>query len=1470
MNGLRIWVGIAVVMGLFGTVDAAEPPVGKRPYEMEWAGRTKAPHKPLIDFENLDGWTVGGNHSVASLETSREQQLWDRFVGKLTYRAVGGTPVVTLRPPEPLPLPKQTDCVTLWVYGNTWAYSADPTTPQVSVRIMLRSASGHTTGVELGRVRWKEWYLMHRRLTPEQIKLLGDGATFDSIEIAGGYNREDRAIYFDNLAFYREELPPLKFDPQPMRGVDPFPGQSPGVNTGPGRLPFPNREETILPDNATDDFRIRTEQEGESYRFTYQGSDTTLTYIYSPKKGDLGDVEVIGPGGQRFRPMVDGGLYFQLKGDDRAVAPERAELIDCRLADGVVTARWRYHRGQQTAEGILRFRLWQKSLVVDFECLGGAVGEVRTGRAVGLESVDLVPVPFLTCGGSRPAVVVCTDQAKPMFMMGLFDHFRTNASEFFAVNTVDDSGATYNGGARYNRLWSAETRQENGRNDCFERLFLTVAPTFEEVLPTMPNPKSPWMHVTGSRVWRAHGASNREADAAFWRRVARFGMTEILVTDHEVGWRDGGESFTLRTRAAPGKGGDEGQAKYARIMHGLGLRYGIYNNYRDFAPVNEHWDPDGVVRLSDGQLQPAWARCYVLKPTRAVELENRLSPIIQEKFHLDTAYCDVHTAVTPWSSVDYDDRVPGAGRMADVIYAYGEIMLHQKKAWNGPVYSEGNNHWYYCGLTDGNYGQDQVARLPVNPWLVDFDLRKLHPLCCNFGMGNPSMFFGRSAMRKIGRENWPAKLDQFLAATLAFGHTGFFVREAGEAESLRSYYSVQQLHACYALDTVESIRYADADGNLLDTSTALATGAYRRSQIRTRYRGGMEVWVNGHGEESWTIRPSDRPADSPIVLPPFGWYASDTAKEDLLGLSAIVEGHRADYVDSPKYIYANGRGQFTRFDRAACDGQLIALRRDDGKVELIPVLCEVGFGINLAGQSADAVALNEAGETMGPAETRFSRGLVFVQPVDGAFSYLLTPKPAPAALPSAERRSAIPGETVPISGGSEATAKIPADAPVGRLFWHHDGDAWLDFLVVPLADVEARLTDDRLDVQLVPHVAAPANAKIRLLGQEELRALVPDEAVLVSRPLPVPSKEDVQQADLHVEAGPLALKRSWWLKTEEQIAEAAPWPAFVKFGQRLRGKDESSDFGQTRGYVHHEDMLTCGGSDREGWSMHPPYMGGVGYSFALTAPVALPKTPAVFQCEIGKGDGSNVGDGILFQVAVVEADGTETLAGEQAWDKHAWEEWTVDLARWAGKTVQLKLISDVGKADDSSGDWARWASMRLRTAEAVPVRTLHDEPVELTHVNGPNMPGRVDAKLLQSAVSGAIRFQGIGLQSGPPYVSYGKLNGVKLGPLPSSRGVESRTPGSEDNWGPDVQVALPPEAIAALAVENTFSIANSGNDCFKIRRVWLDLVLPGGQHVSSQVNTTVWTQPDGWLHAEGTQIPFGKEIEVPVRFRAEK
>ena len=43
-------------------------------------------------------------------------------------------------------------------------------------------------------------------------------------------------------------------------------------------------------------------------------------------------------------------------------------------------------------------------------------------------------------------------------------------------------------------------------------------------------------------------------------------MRHVIITDHEVCWRDAGESFTFRTRPAPKKGGDAGWIDYSQFM----------------------------------------------------------------------------------------------------------------------------------------------------------------------------------------------------------------------------------------------------------------------------------------------------------------------------------------------------------------------------------------------------------------------------------------------------------------------------------------------------------------------------------------------------------------------------------------------------------------------------------------------------------------------------------------------------------------------------------------------------------------------------------------------------------------------------------------------------------------------------------------------------------------------------------------
>jgi hypothetical protein len=1115
-----------------------------------------------------------------------------------------------------------------------------------------------------------------------------------------------------------------------------------------------------------------------------------------------------------------------------------------------VVSRWTVSAKGVAANVTYTYRLWNKSLVIDIVAAGGRVAEVRFGSAVGLDNPRLVTNPYYTYGGPRPAVVVAGPPDQPLFLTGHVDWCLSNASMPWADNVVAQDGVKYNGGTRY------IPKTDGVRNDCYERFFITLSPHYEEMLPTIPNPRSPWMHVTGTRVWRAHGAGNRENDMAYWAKVHRYGMTQVVVTDHETMWRDGGESFTFRTKAAPGKGGDKGAYDYARFMiDKLGFVYGPYNNYTDFAPVNEFWHIDRVSRTPDNQLQHAWPRCYAPKPARAVEFCAMLAPQIQKKFRFNTAYCDVHTAVAPWHRVDYDARVPGAGTFAAVFYAYGEIMLLQKAAWNGPVYSEGNNHFSYCGLTDGNYAQDQPYKLATNPWLVDFDLRKMHDLCCNFGMGNLDMFYGHGLGRT--RAEIDASVDRFLAATVAFGHPGFLVMEGGMHNALRSYYMLQQLHSRYCLSSVDEIRYADGSGGLLDTSAAVATGAYKRSQIVTRYANGCVTVVNGSLTDRMKVEAYGRKLD----LPPNG-YAGWTEDGAIEVISSDSNGHRWDYAVTPAYLYVDGRGRFVRFAKAASNGIGICRILGGGKYEIIPYQgAECGFAI----QASKAVALDEARNVLGPAELRVSRGLTYVMPVEGAFSYLLESdgKQHVTAEVTCERDEVVAGERLIVRGNEQHEIQIPREAKVGERIWRQIEGAWIDFTVVPMADARVALVENTLVIDLTSNLPRAADVTVSAGGKEQTLRLEPKIPATAKLDLGQPQKESADLLTIRIHSGEFEQIVERGMRVEMTTRPLVALPDKWQGGMCLRGKAETFDMGETRAHVV-ESEATCGEVTRPSIAMHPPWVGGVGYAFALYEPVSLPSVPpAAFRAVVGKRDGSDPGDGILYKVAVVDEQGRESVVGERRVTEHKWLPIEADLSSFAGKTIRLKIISDVGEADNSVGDWACWAEMRIESLNPSLVRTLDEESEAYRREPGPFPLAGLTVEDLRRARSGVLHYDGMGLSgTGQPYGSFAVLNGVLLGNMAPAGGDETK-----NVWAEQVSVPLTAEAIAKLNFHNRFELQNPGRDWFKVRRFWIELELPDGRKCSSEISTAVYTQPPEWPYAEGIKVPFGENITVDIWFR---
>lgn len=1185
---------------------------GERPYEMVWANRTHDDNPPLLALTNTTGWRVECTNAQAQFETSQEVLLFGEGVAKLTYHATGAKPAIKLLPPTPVAITNSFDAVSFWLYGNNHSYSPDPKTPPVQIVLNFEDTNGKPLNLAMGRMAHKEWFLIHKRLTPEMIKQVADGARLLSITVDNCTNDEPRTNYFNSLAVFTEKLAPLTFAPRKKRGVTIFPTCPTGNNVGPDALPFPNTPLTIIPrDPAPAIVRVAQGDSGRYYLIR-EGEDGRLEVRLPTKLGSWDDLAMRWSDSEAWKLVaLDGGLYFaNPEGEpQRAVSETTAVTTDGKsvLYQSTLT-----HTNGRSVPSQIRFQLVGKSLVVDLQAPGGEVAEVRFGKTQGFEKPDITTLPYYTYSGygaafNRPLAIISGTHDKPLFFMAHIDWTQSNASTPFAGGINLDGSIASNGGTRY------QPKTDGQRNDCYERFVLTMAPRFEEVLPNIPNPTSPWKHITGKRVWRPHGAHNRDNDAKYWRGVHRWGMTQMVVTDHETGWRDGNESFTFRTAPAPKKGGDEGQFKYARIMQDeLGFVYGPYNNFTDFAPVNGFWSYDMISRTQESQLQHAWTRCYAPKPARAVEYCERLAPIIQKKFNFSTAYCDVHTAVTPWSRVDYDARVPGAGTFAAVYYAYGEIMLLQKAAWQGPVYSEGNNHFSYCGLTDGNYAQDQSYRISENPWLVDFDLRSLHDLCCNFGMGSQSMFYpGKSAPT-----NPDTAADRFLAATVAFGHPGFLLHS--RVYELRSYYMLQALAAHYTQSSVKNIRYMAADSTLYTTSQALRNRAYERSQLVTRYADDTLTVVNGNPDERmrFTI-PADTNKGLPAIsldLPPNGYWGR-SGDGTVRIFSGEVNGHRADLSHSPNYLYMDGRGVFTRWPEGASAGAAIMLTLTNNFVEILLHKCdEAGF----AGTLIDAVALDESRNVMGPAEIRHARGLSYILPVKGAFSYRARRLARPPLTPLTAAKDVVsPGERITITGQTEHVIFIPADAKPGERLWITHENGWIDFTV-----------------------ATPPPAAV------------------------------TQQ------------KRGITL------------PRYYLLGMAMRNKPECELNSQSGANIR-KQHVSCGGVGRDNaLFMHPPYIGGTGYAFALYT-LDLPTTPQEFECEVGKMDGSDLGDGILYKIIVEDSTGKRSVVAEKQVTDHAWHPLKANLKAWAGQEIKLILVADVGTANNSSGDWAAWSEMRL-------------------------------------------------------------------------------------------------------------------------------------------------------------------------------
>ena len=196
---------------------------------------------------------------------------------------------------------------------------------------------------------------------------------------------------------------------------------------------------------------------------------------------------------------------------------------------------------------------------------------------------------------------------------------------------------------------------------------------------------------------------------------------------------------------------------------------------------------------------------------------------------------------------------------------------------------------------------------------------------------------------------------------------------------------LQALAARYTQADALSIRYADESGALLDTSAAVASGAYRRSQIHVRYSDGTRTVVNGSRDGDWM---EVRCSGGRLHLPPFGFAGMS---KDVCVVNAVKNGRLIAYARGPEYVYLCAReGKWIDTPGGGTDGELTRLKESGGTEEVI------------ASKASEIVLPYAAKEVVGLADVDMAEkgevvfsvdasGRTRFKPVEGCYSYRVTP-----------------------------------------------------------------------------------------------------------------------------------------------------------------------------------------------------------------------------------------------------------------------------------------------------------------------------------------------------------------------------------------------------------------------------------------------------------------------------------------------
>jgi Family of unknown function (DUF5696) len=433
-----------------------------------------------------------------------------------------------------------------------------------------------------------------------------------------------------------------------------------------------------------------------------------------------------------------------------------------------------------------------------------------------------------------------------------------------------------------------------------EQLLLVLSPDVDAALPSPENPASPYIAQLAGRmvldIWTADFKQIEQGLA----ELRSYGITDCAAIIHI--WQHAGYDNALPQHdpANEAMGGDAGLRAAVDAGKASGCMVALHENYVDYYPNYPKFDPGAVALKSDGQRMPSWLnhatglQSYSAKPAWMVKNAAAQSPEIHTRYGTTAAYLDVNSSAPPSAHGDMDARAPGAGMLTTWLAGNTNLWSFERKTHQGPVFGEGNNHWYYSGLLDGVEAQFGTGAIQEHtgagaPLFVDFDLERIHPLEVNHGMGYAERWAapGEPISRTIN-------MDAYRMQEIAFGHAPFLNRQHWNdiAHAFLESNLVTPVARTYGAVPVSSIAY-QVGGVWTTPSVAARTASFTRVQVI--YNNGLRVVANGSKQPlQW----------QDMVLPQYGWQAKG---KGLLAYTALCGHTLCDFAETPGSIFANAR-----------------------------------------------------------------------------------------------------------------------------------------------------------------------------------------------------------------------------------------------------------------------------------------------------------------------------------------------------------------------------------------------------------------------------------------------------------------------------------------------------------------------------------------------------------------------------------